>query len=313
MTAPYESLRKRAVVAPALAIFLFCAASNPVLAQSDTEPGTDENARAGLRLRGAAKELTIAKSDAGFQDSVPASFTFQHDLQNDTQTHSAQVFLGYQLPNARTNNINILPYIGLIKSTHRVSDAFDAEQSTEQRKAGLFADIYWSSGGVVGGMDSGYRFIGGLEHSDDHVDQTRVTTASASVRPYVWRFNRKRFFDGSSALYYHPILLLRVDALHFAHRSLFPAVAALQTNARRAGGEIGIAFVHKEMQLNYSFRYIKLHDWKGDADVSHVSHAIEKYFDRDGNVSAVLRFDRGRAEDKFEPERLTSLLLAVRY
>lgn len=312
MTAPSNAATKRGILALATTGLVLISSFASVAAQS-----TDAATEAGkqdweVRLRGAAKELSIARTDQdAFWNSVPASFTFQHDLQNDTQTHSADVFLG--VAQKMSPNVFVIPYIGLIKSKHEASGVFDATQSTEQRKIGLSADLYWVSGWYVADKASGFRFIGALERSNDHVDETRTTTASISVRPYVWFFNRKPFLPGSRDFYINPIMLLRLDAVNYSRRSIFPALAALQDNSRRAGGEVGFAIGKEHTRINYSFRYIKLNDWKGAADVSHASHAIEANLDQNGYANVVLRFDRGRAEDSFESERLTSLRLALRY
>lgn len=293
----------------------------PAFGESSSVPGIDPAAGSAveieapprIRLRGAAKELSIEQGTDEFENSIPGSLTFQHDLKNDTETHTADVFFGYRIPVDLAGQANIIPYFGLVKSKHEANGLLDDEHSTDQRKLGISADIFFRSSASLFGMATGYRFIGLLERSSDNIDKTRFSTASISVKPYIWHLQRKPFPFNQDFFYVQPLLLLRLEAINYSRRSNFSALALQQENARRIGGEVGIAVTKRDNRLSYSFRYLKLHDWKGHADASHASHAIDIGLDQNGYANVVLRFDRGVREDQFEPERLTSLLFALRY
>jgi len=288
----------------AIAVCMQC--NYAIAAEADADPPP-------LRIRGSASDLAINQDADVFADTVPASLTWQRDHINDVETHAADIFLGYKVPLKLAGQIALIPYVGLVKSKVETKDVFDAAHSTEQRIIGLSADIFKRGNSTVGGLVNGYRLIGRIESNNDDVDRTRQQTASVLLRPYIWHLNRKPFPGGNSEFYIHPILNLRFDAINYSRHSTFAEVAKKQDNSRRAGAEAGIAIGTADNRLHYSFRYLKLNDWKGEGDVSHSSHAIEARLDKQGIASLVLRYDRGVPDDQFEREKVLSLLLAVRY
>ncbi len=263
------------------------------------------------RLRGTATDLAIAQSDQDFPDSVPASLSIQRDRLNDTETSTAEAFAGYLLPVHLAGQATVIPYVGLVKSRVDAAGVFDAAQSTDRRIAGLSADIFWRTPSGIGGMASGYRLIAGLEGSSDRVDHTRRRTASVSFKPYIWYVNRAVFLN--DWLYIRPLLTLRLDAIHYGRRSLFAEVAQKQEHARRAGAEAGFSLAKADERIRYSYRYLKLNDWKGQGDVSHASQSLEMRLDQQGYAAVVLRYERGTPDQTFEREKLLSLLFTLRY
>jgi hypothetical protein len=267
----------------------------------------------GLRLRGTADDLAIGQNNALFDDTQAASLTFQRDSQNDIQTHTADIFLGYAFPFAQSNNKHLLPYIGLNKSKIKTSGYFNPEESREVRTIGISGDLFWIAPLSFLDMAQGYFINGRIEGGSDHIDKTHFQTVALSIRPYVGDINRKPFPFTSFDIYVFPFLTLFVDATNYSQRSIFAAVANNQNNSRRVGAELGLAIADGEDRVRYSYRYLKLNDWKGEGDVSHASQALEVRLDENGFVKLVLQRNHGRPDRTFTPEKLTSLLLAFRY
>jgi hypothetical protein len=267
-----------------------------------------------FRLRGTSDDLAIPQDQQGlFDTTVPATLTFQHDSQNDIKAHTADIFLGYAIPIRDSRNQHVTPYLGLSKSRIETNGYFNPQKSREERIVGIAATYFERNAGAFMGMATGYLINARIEGGSDHVDKSHFQTLAISLHPYIGNINRKPFFPESRRFFYYPFLTVYLDGTNYSQRSIFPTVAINQNNSRRIGAELGVAIADTDEYFLYSYRYLKINDWKGEGDVSHASQSLELKLDANGFARLVLQHDRGRPDRTFEPEKITSLKLAFRY